>query len=64
VRTNIGVFVTVYYLFLVSFTQEKVHYTSCFSGDSRDMYNDYVCIYTLYMADYFLVLIFTDVIMI
>jgi hypothetical protein len=35
--------------------------TSC---DSRDMYNDCVCIYTLYMADYFLVLIFTDVLMI
>ena len=64
VRTHIGVFVAVYYLFLVSFTQEKIHYISCFSCDSRDMYNDCVCIYTLYMADYFLVLIFTDVLMI
>jgi len=49
---------------MVNFTQGKIHYTSCFACDSLDMYNDYVCIYTLDMADYFLVLILTDVLMI
>ena len=63
VSRNIGVFVNVHYLCMASFVQEEIHYTSCFSWDSLDMYNDYIC-YTLDMADYFLVLIHTDILMI
>jgi hypothetical protein len=64
VSTNIGVFVSIYYRNMVSFSQEKKYYTSCSACGSLHMHTEYVCIYRLDMADYFLLFIFTDVLMI